>query len=112
MADKAVNWGDSVSAVCTVVNGDTPLEIMWALNNAPIENKQAGFHGDGHPPLLVSATKRNSLLTIDSVNKEHAGAYTCIATNQAGTSSYTAQLSVNGTYEGSSESSRPNIERT
>lgn len=90
MADRAVNWGDSVSAVCTVVNGDTPLEITWALNGMPIEETHR---------ISVTTTKRNSLLSIDSASPSHAGTYTCVASNAAGATTYSAELTVNGTYD-------------
>lgn len=90
MADRAVNWGDSVSAVCTVVNGDSPLEITWALNGMPIEENHR---------ISVTTTKRNSLLSIDSASPSHAGAYTCVASNAAGATTYSAELTVNGTYD-------------
>ncbi|XP_048260974.1 Down syndrome cell adhesion molecule-like protein Dscam2 isoform X40 [Bombus terrestris] len=86
MADKAVNWGDSVSAVCTVVNGDSPLEISWALNGMPIDESHR---------ISVTTTKRNSLLSIDSASPSHAGMYTCVASNAAGATSYSAELTVN-----------------
>ncbi|KAG7213701.1 hypothetical protein KM043_002940, partial [Ampulex compressa] len=86
MADKAVNWGDSVSAVCTVVNGDSPLEISWALNGMPIEESHR---------ISVTTTKRNSLLSIDSASPSHAGSYTCVVSNAAGATSYSAELTVN-----------------
>lgn len=89
MADKAVNWGDSVSGVCTVVNGDSPLEISWALNGMPIDESHR---------ISVTTTKRNSLLSIDSASPSHAGMYTCVASNAAGATSYSAELTVNGTY--------------
>lgn len=89
IADDAVNWGDSVSAVCTIVNGDSPLDISWALNGVPI--------GENHPRISITINKRNSLLTIDSVTPSHAGAYTCVASNRAGATSYTTELIVNGT---------------
>lgn len=90
VADKAVNWGDSVSAVCTVVNGDTPLEITWALNGMPIEENHR---------ISVTTTKRNSLLSIDSASPSHAGTYTCVASNAAGATTYAAELTVNGIYD-------------
>ncbi|CAL7934264.1 unnamed protein product [Xylocopa violacea] len=86
MADRAVNWGDSVSAVCTVVNGDSPLEISWALNAMPIDESHR---------ISVTTTKRNSLLSIDSASPSHAGTYTCVASNAAGATSYSAELTVN-----------------
>ena len=91
MADKAVNWGESVSGVCTLVSGDAPLEITWALNGIAI---------DGNiPPISITTTKRNSFLSIDSASPSHAGEYTCVASNAAGATSYSTELTVNGTRE-------------
>ncbi|XP_076173919.1 cell adhesion molecule Dscam1-like [Ptiloglossa arizonensis] len=89
MAEKAVNRGDSVSAVCTVVNGDSPLEIGWALNDTPIDQTHR---------ISVTTTKRNSLLSIESASPSNAGTYTCVASNAAGATSYSTELTVNGTY--------------
>lgn len=88
MSDKAVNWGESVSAVCTIVSGDAPLEISWALNGVVIT--------DDNPHISVTTTKRNSLISIDSASPSHAGEYTCVASNGAGSTSYSAELTVNG----------------
>lgn len=90
MADKAVNSGESVSAVCTIVSGDSPLEITWALNGMPVEESQR---------ISVTTTKRNSLLSIDSASPSHAGTYTCVASNAAGATTYSAELTVNGTLQ-------------
>ncbi|KAL2740305.1 Down syndrome cell adhesion molecule-like protein Dscam2 [Vespula squamosa] len=90
MADKAVNSGESVSAVCTIVSGDSPLEITWALNGMPVEESQR---------ISVTTTKRNSLLSIDSASPTHAGTYTCVASNAAGATTYSAVLTVNGTLQ-------------
>ncbi|XP_044595973.1 Down syndrome cell adhesion molecule-like protein Dscam2 isoform X31 [Cotesia glomerata] len=87
MSDKAVNWGESVSAVCTIVSGDAPLELSWALNGVTIT--------DDNPHISVTTTKRNSLISIDSASPSHAGEYTCVASNAAGSTSYSAELTVN-----------------
>ncbi|KAI4496436.1 hypothetical protein M0804_000246 [Polistes exclamans] len=91
MADKAVNSGESVSAVCTIVSGDSPLEITWALNGMPVEESQR---------ISVTTTKRNSLLSIDSASPSHAGTYTCVASNAAGATTYSAELTVNAIVKG------------
>lgn len=90
VADKAVNWGESISAVCTVVSGDSPVEISWALKDEIIPKN--------HPSITITSTKRNSLLSVDSVTSNHAGSYTCVVSNQAGSTSYSAELTVNGTF--------------
>lgn len=103
MADKAVNWGDSVSAVCTVVNGDSPLEISWALDSMPIDESHR---------ISVITKKRNSLLSIDSASPSHAGTYTCVASNEAGATSYSAELTVNGTLNALTMDRHPRENRT
>jgi len=41
--------------------------------------------------------QRASILSIESVGYRHSGTYTCTARNDAGTSSASAELKVNGT---------------
>lgn len=89
IAEDAVNWGDSVSAVCTIVKGDSPVDIYWAINGEPV--------GENYRDVSITTNKRNSLLSIDSVSARHAGEYTCTASNRAGATSHTAVLVVNGT---------------
>ncbi|XP_029035632.1 Down syndrome cell adhesion molecule-like protein Dscam2 isoform X40 [Osmia bicornis bicornis] len=89
ISDEPANWGEAVSAVCTIVKGDLPIEMSWALNGEPISSKN---HGD----VSISSTgKRVSLMTIDAVSARHAGEYTCTASNAAGATSFSATLAVN-----------------
>ncbi|XP_076297096.1 Down syndrome cell adhesion molecule 1 isoform X15 [Lasioglossum baleicum] len=89
IGDEPANWGEAVSAVCTVVKGDLPIEVAWALNGEPVTVKN---HGD----ISISSTgKRVSLMTIEAVSARHAGEYTCTASNAAGATSYSATLAVN-----------------
>lgn len=91
IGDEPANWGEAVSAVCTIVKGDLPIEVTWALNDEPITKEN---HGD----VSISSTgKRVSLMTIEAVSARHAGEYTCTASNAAGATSYSATLAVNGT---------------
>ena len=87
--EDAADVGEIASATCVVPKGDLPLEIHWSLNSAPIVNSENGFS-------ILRLNKRTSSLNIDSLNALHRGIYKCIATNQAGTSEYTAELQVNG----------------
>lgn len=73
---------------CHVSKGDLPLKIRWTHNNLTIFS---------HMGLMASKIgDRISLLTVESVKAENSGNYTCIASNSAGASSYTAELFVNG----------------
>lgn len=73
---------------CTISGGDLPMNVNWMLNGKPI------------PSYLDVSTskvgKRIHVLSIDSVSAEHAGNYSCIASNVAGTANYTAPLIVIG----------------
>ncbi|XP_031772516.1 Down syndrome cell adhesion molecule-like protein Dscam2 isoform X2 [Apis florea] len=89
IGDEPANWGEAVSAVCTIVKGDLPIELAWALNGEPIT-------ANDRPDITISSTgKRVSLMTIEAVNGAHAGEYTCTASNAAGATSYSATLAVN-----------------
>lgn len=46
---------------------------------------------------IGSFGKKISVLAIDSVAEHHAGNYTCLARNRAGTASHTSELIVKGT---------------
>lgn len=91
IGDEPANWGEQVSAMCSVLKGDQPIEIRWSLNSQPITRRS-------HPDVTITKTgKMISLLSIDAVTAQHAGEYSCEASNQAGSTSRSASLSVNGT---------------
>ncbi|XP_025152784.1 Down syndrome cell adhesion molecule-like protein Dscam2 isoform X34 [Harpegnathos saltator] len=89
ISDEPANWGEAVSAVCTIVKGDLPIDLSWALNGEPITREN---HGDVS---ISSSSKRVSLMTIEAVSARHAGEYTCTASNAAGATSYSSILAVN-----------------
>lgn len=80
--------GAFVQVVCTVNDGDLPIEITWLLNDTPI-NKFLDIS-------TSRAGRRGSILTIESVHYEHVGNFTCKAQNEAGKTDYSAPLQVNG----------------
>lgn len=84
-----MNSGDMATANCAVTKGDFPIEIVWLFNGKPIDSS--------HSLTVGYMNKRISTISIESVSAEHAGEYTCIAKNPAGTVSYSATLNVNGT---------------
>lgn len=90
IGEGPANWGDTVTATCTVLKGDHPIQIEWALNGEPISRNHYDIS-------IVNTSKRVSLLTIDGVTARHAGEYTCSVSNAAGGTSYSATLAVNGT---------------
>lgn len=90
ISEEPANWGDTITATCTVLKGDYPIEMEWFLNEKPIKREHTDI-------TIVNTSKRVSLLTIEAVSARHAGEYTCSASNIAGGTSYSAPLAVNGT---------------
>nr|XP_033326662.1 Down syndrome cell adhesion molecule-like protein Dscam2 isoform X30 [Megalopta genalis] len=88
IGEGPANWGDTVTATCTVLKGDHPIQIEWALNGEPITRDQYDIS-------IVKTSKRVSVLTIDGVTATHAGEYTCSVSNAAGGTSYSASLAIN-----------------
>lgn len=86
--EDVLNAGDTVSLICTVGKGDLPLKIHWQLNDQILNS--------GNSITINRNGKRISVLSIENVQHEHIGNYTCIAENDAGHSSHSAVLSVNG----------------
>ncbi|XP_017132723.1 Down syndrome cell adhesion molecule-like protein Dscam2 isoform X11 [Drosophila elegans] len=85
--DEPANFGDSVTVQCTISKGDQPVDITWLFNDYAINE----YHG------VTSSKigKKVNVLTIDSVNGNNAGNYTCRARNKAQMVEYTAALIVN-----------------
>lgn len=76
------------SVQCIVSSGDLPLTILWSFNgNLVLSSDSVSISKGG---------QRISTLAIESVSERHAGNYSCIARNEAGVDSHTAQLRVNG----------------
>lgn len=88
--DEPLNFGESASAQCTISGGDLPMDVKWMLNGVEI------------PSYLEVSTskigKRINVLSIESVKADHGGAYSCVATNRAGTAEFTAPLIVIGSF--------------
>ncbi|CAH0555685.1 unnamed protein product [Brassicogethes aeneus] len=78
--------GDNVQVQCYVNKGDGPVKFAWMFNGTPVDQFDGidvGMFG-----------KRTSVLSIDSVNGDHAGNFTCLVSNRAGISTHTATLVV------------------
>lgn len=80
--------GQSISLTCSVVDGDLPLYINWFLNDQPTEDISGLTQG--------KIGRRISVLSIESVQADHAGQYSCRAINKAGQTESSAELKVNG----------------
>ncbi|XP_039227482.1 Down syndrome cell adhesion molecule-like protein Dscam2 isoform X18 [Drosophila yakuba] len=85
--DEPTNVEDSVSVTCLISSGDLPIDIEWFFNDYGISS-YSGIN-------VVKGGKRNSMLSIDSVQARHAGKYSCRAKNHAAAVNYTSELVVN-----------------
>jgi Immunoglobulin domain len=93
--EEEVNFDDSITATCSVIKGDLPMQIWWSLSDS-IES-MAEYNISTNDGVIVSkAGPKLSFLNIEAVKARHRGNYTCHAANKAGTSRYSAYLSVNG----------------
>ncbi|XP_060529783.1 cell adhesion molecule Dscam2 isoform X37 [Cylas formicarius] len=86
--EESVNSGDSASLTCSISKGDLPMTIMWRHNNISLMSDLYGV-------MVSRVAKKLSTLSIDSVQAEHTGTYTCVAENAAGRAMYSADLHVN-----------------
>ena len=85
---EVVNQGEFAQLICVVSRGDRPLSLTWSLKGDIISSD----------PVLTTTMigHQTSLLSISSVDYQHSGVYTCRAENEAGITSYSAELKVNG----------------
>lgn len=90
--DEPSNLGDSASVQCVIATGDFPINITWTLNDQPVLK----YHGIN----TVALGKKMSALSIESVSVEHAGNYSCQASNVGGTASQSTELVINGWWAG------------
>lgn len=92
LGDEPTNTGDSVGIQCMANKGDSPIDIRWVLNSSPIVSGENGI-------TILKINQRTSSLSINSVEGSHRGIFRCIATNEAGSAEYSAELQVNGLLE-------------
>ncbi|KAL1457022.1 hypothetical protein WDU94_001699 [Cyamophila willieti] len=69
---------------CVVQSGDLPLSLQWYRNGLAISQ----------PDIFIKSDQYASILSIERVTRNHAGNYTCVATNAAKSTQATAQLVV------------------
>lgn len=87
--DGPLNAGDSAILTCYVPQGDRPLKIKWYHNGRHITHHSKGIS-------TSAFGSQASILNINYVEPHHRGEYSCLVTNAAGKSKFTAFLNVNG----------------
>lgn len=79
------------SVLCTISSGDLPVSISWLKDGQLLTAQVASARR-----IVIKPDSDQSTLKFGSVRLDHAGNYTCIAKNQAGQASHSAQLIVHG----------------
>ena len=94
---KNLTRGKRLRVICTVSEGDLPLDVDWWKDGVLI-----GSHEDKYDSGYGMEVKRideyTSLLAISFLETTHAGNYSCVATNSVATYSRSATLTIRGTY--------------
>ncbi|XP_070134562.1 cell adhesion molecule Dscam1 isoform X12 [Drosophila bipectinata] len=90
--DDVINMGDSIDLFCQIQKGDRPIKVHWSFERS---SGESGF--DQMQPQMRTnrISGKTSMLSIPSASPAHTGRYTCIASNQAGTTTYSVDLTVN-----------------
>ena len=92
--DEEYNLNDAVSTMCSITKGDLPLDIWWTFGEVDSLTEKKLSTNDG--VVISRANPKLSVLSIEAVKGRHRGNYTCIVSNKAGATQYSAQLAING----------------
>lgn len=82
--------GDSITVQCSITSGDLPVKFKWFLHDKIIA-ENIGIK-------IGSFGRKTSVISIDTLSEKHAGNYTCLAENIAGTNTYSTELIVKGLF--------------
>lgn len=70
-----------------------PIKVEWTHNNKLLNPSTSDFETGIH---MSNLGQRIHGLAIEAVTAKHRGNFSCICSNRAGFSKYTAELVVNG----------------
>nr|XP_042899052.1 Down syndrome cell adhesion molecule-like protein 1 homolog [Parasteatoda tepidariorum] len=79
--------GDSLDMVCSLKRGKIPITFEWKLNNKKISD----IFG-----VVINTSERKSSFSIQKIQYEHIGNYSCKAYNDDGFDEVSAELKVEG----------------
>lgn len=89
--NSEVQENHRLSVLCVITSGDLPVSISWLKDGQLLSPQLAQAR-----KIVIKSDDDQSTLKFQSVKLEHAGNYTCMARNRAGTQSHTAPLVVHG----------------
>lgn len=82
--------GMRTAVTCIVVAGEGPMGIRWMKDDSPLDEKRLDA------TVIPAEDGFVSTITIKSLSNRHNGNYTCLATNDVATGSYSSVLTVKG----------------
>lgn len=93
--DDELNLDDSVTATCSIMKGDLPIQIWWEFSGG-IESSLNYNLSSNDGIMITRNSHKLSVLNIEAVKSRHRGNYTCFAHNKAGAARHSAYLAMNG----------------
>ena len=103
---KNLTRGKRLRVICTVTEGDLPIDVQWRFDGVPILSSGSGSPsgspaGFGMDPGARQVTLRRidqytSLLAISNLDTTHAGNYSCLARNKVAQHVRSAVLTIRG----------------
>ena len=91
MLSSVLTLGARSRVLCGLTRGDPPVSFSWLKDGHSIEEAESS-----RQVTITLVDDFSSLLTIPRLGRGHAGNYTCLASNEAGTDHFTAILHVQG----------------
>ena len=89
---KNLTRGKRLRVICTVTEGDLPLEVEWWKDGLKIEEAFGKFQG----VQVRRIDEYTSLLAISFLETTHAGNYSCVAKNSVASFARSATLTIRG----------------
>ncbi|UXI20602.1 Brain-specific angiogenesis inhibitor 1 [Sarcoptes scabiei] len=83
---QSLHQSQRYNLLCTVVKGDPPIKVEW------FKDGQRLLMGSLPRTNIIHVTDYSVTLAFESVQTDHRGNYTCIASNGAGSSSHSASM--------------------
>ena len=87
--------GKRLRVICTVTEGDLPIDVQWKLGGIPIRS-ESGVGGSGARVTVRRIDQYTSLLAISDLDTSHAGNYSCVAKNRVAEHVRSATLTIRG----------------
>lgn len=78
------------AVTCIVLAGDPPITTRWLKDGLPLNEE------DLDASILYAGNGYVSTLTINVLAYKHNGNYTCLASNDVGTGTFSTRLTVKG----------------